>query len=121
MLKKSEKFGRLRRRRRIRKKISGDNERPRLNIYRSQNGLYLQLIDDIEGKTLFAFSTLSEAFRDKKISSSNIAGAQALGELAAQEAQNKGFKKVVFDRSGYAYHGRVKACCEAARKAGLEF
>jgi len=121
MIKKNAKFGRARRQRRIRKKISGDTERPRLSIFRSHQGLSAQLINDLEEKTIMTVSTLSESFRSKKLKGSNVKGAEALGEITAQEVIKKGFKKVVFDRSGYAYHGRIKAFCESARKAGLEF
>ncbi|MDC1541986.1 50S ribosomal protein L18 [Candidatus Pseudothioglobus singularis] len=104
---------------RVRKTITGTNERPRLNVYRSNKHIYVQLIDDTEGKTLVSASTL-----DKELdleSTSNVEAAAKVGELIAKRAQDKGYKSVVFDRGGYLYHGRVKAVAEAAREAGLEF
>lgn len=104
---------------RVRAKISGTPERPRLSVYRSNKHIYAQLIDDMNGVTLASASTL-----DKEInveSASNIDAAAKVGELVAKRALEKGYKSVVFDRSGYLYHGRIQALADAAREAGLEF
>ncbi|MDD5174050.1 MAG: 50S ribosomal protein L18 [Candidatus Omnitrophota bacterium] len=114
--------GREKRHRRIRKKIVGTIERPRLSICRSTGHLYVQLIDDTAGKTLVSFSTLSADLKDKiKKDAGNVKGAVILGSAIAEECKKKGITKVVFDRAGYLYHGRVKALAEAARKGGLSF
>lgn len=105
---------------RIREKISGTTERPRLNVYRSLDHIYTQLIDDSTGATLASASTLTKKGEEKK-SGGNIEAAKAVGKLIAERAQEKGIKKVVFDRGGYLYHGRIKALADAAREAGLEF
>lgn len=104
---------------RVRKNITGTSERPRLNVYRSNKNIYVQLIDDTEGKTLVSASTLDNELNLEN--TSNTEAAIKVGELLAKRAQDKGFKSVVFDRGGYLYHGRVKAVAEAAREAGLEF
>jgi large subunit ribosomal protein L18 len=109
---------------RIRKKLQGSDERPRLNIYRSLNHIYAQVIDDTKGITIVSASTASgkEAKGGKsKKTGGNVASAKAIGKLIAERAQQKGVKKVVFDRGGYLYHGRIKALADAAREAGLEF
>jgi large subunit ribosomal protein L18 len=107
---------------RIREKVAGTPERPRLNIYRSLNHIYTQLVDDLNGVTLVAASSFGKkADSDSKAYGGNIAAAKAVGKLIAERAQQKGIKKVVFDRGGYLYHGRVKALADAAREAGLEF
>jgi large subunit ribosomal protein L18 len=108
---------------RIRRKMLGTAERPRLNIYRSLNHIYAQVIDDLNGVTLVSASTV-EGRKDKKGSKTtggNVASAKDIGKTIAQRAQEKGVKKVVFDRGGYLYHGRIKALADAAREAGLEF
>jgi large subunit ribosomal protein L18 len=105
---------------RIREKMSGTTERPRLNVYRSLNHIYTQLIDDANGVTLASASTLAGKGEGKK-TGGNVAAAVEVGKLIAQKAQEKGIKKVVFDRGGYLYHGRIKALADAAREAGLEF
>ena len=105
---------------RIREKMSGTAERPRLNIYRSLNHIYTQLVDDLNGVTLVSASSLGKK-ADEKHYGGNVAGAKSVGKLIAERAQEKGIKKVVFDRGGYLYHGRVKALADAAREAGLEF
>jgi len=102
---------------RIRERMSGTAQRPRLNVYRSLNHIYTQLIDDAAGVTLLSASTLSA----KLPTGGNVSAAKELGKLIAQKAQEKGIKKVVFDRGGYLYHGRIKALAESAREAGLEF
>jgi len=114
--------GRERRRKIIRKKISGTPERPRLSVYRSLNHFYAQLIDDDAGKTILSMSTIVPGLKDKvKKTSGSVKGSEALGTAIAEACKAKGIKKVVFDRAGYQYHGRVKALAEAARKGGLEF
>lgn len=110
---------RLRIHKRIRRKVAGTPERPRLAVYRSVTHIYAQVIDDSKGHTLAAASS-SE--KDSKVKSGgNLQGAKEVGALVAARAKEKGIKLVVFDRGGYLYHGRVKALAEAAREAGLEF
>ncbi|MDO8535952.1 MAG: 50S ribosomal protein L18, partial [Candidatus Omnitrophota bacterium] len=107
---------------RIRKKIVGTIERPRLSIRRSTSHLYAQVIDDTTGKTLVSFSTLSVDLKDKiKKDAGNVKGAVVLGSAIAEKCKKEGITKVVFDRAGYLYHGRVKALADAARKGGLSF
>ncbi len=113
--------GRIRRKLRIRKKISGTSERPRLCVYRSLKHMYAQIIDDTIGHALVAASTLDKELRDKLKSTGNIEAAKEVGRLIAKRALEKGIKKVVFDRNGFLYHGRVKAVAEGAREMGLEF
>ena len=105
---------------RIREKMSGTAERPRLNVYRSLDHIYTQLIDDASGVTIASASTLAKKGEAKK-TGGNVAAAVEVGKLIAERAQQKGIKKVVFDRGGYLYHGRIKALADAAREAGLEF
>ena len=122
MLSKSEKKNkRLRRKIRIRKKIRGTPERPRLTVYRSLKYIYAQIIDDEAGHTLVAASSLEKELKEKLKSTKDIEAAKAVGELIAKRALEKGIEKVVFDRNGYKYHGRVKALADAAREAGLKF
>jgi large subunit ribosomal protein L18 len=102
---------------RIREKLSGTAERPRLNVFRSLNHIYAQVIDDQKGETLAAASTL--ALKSK--TGGNVAAAKEIGKTIAERAREKGVKKVVFDRGGFLYHGRIKALADAAREAGLEF
>ena len=102
---------------RIRVKMQGTAERPRLNVYRSLNHIYAQVIDDSRGATLVSASTVAA----KSKTGGNVAAAREIGKLVADRAREKGIKKVVFDRGGYLYHGRVKALADAARAAGLEF
>lgn len=106
---------------RIRKKVSGDPERPRLYVHRSLNNLSAQIIDDTQGKVLFGMSTLNKEFRAKSKTGGNVESATQLGQIFATAAMKLGIKKVRFDRGGYVYHGRVKAFAEAARGQGLEF
>lgn len=103
---------------RIRKKLRGTAERPRLNVYRSLNHIYVQVIDDLNGVTLVSAS--SAEGKDGK-TGGNVAVAKTVGKAIAERAKAKGVSKVVFDRGGYIYHGRVKALADAAREAGLEF
>ena len=115
-LSKSE--ARDRRKKRIRKKISGTSERPRLSVFRSLNHLYLQVIDDDRGVTIASASSQEKGFEAE---GAKTAKATKVGALLAARLQEKGIKQVVFDRSGYMYHGRVKAAADGAREAGLEF
>ena len=105
---------------RIREKMSGTVERPRLNVYRSLNHIYTQLIDDLNGVPIASASSFGKKSEDKKYGG-NVAAAAVVGKLIAERAKEKGIKKVVFDRGGYLYHGRVKALADAAREAGLDF
>ena len=114
--------GRERRRKIIRKKVVGTTERPRLSVRRSLSHMYAQIIDDSCGKTLVALSTLSSDVKEKaKKDCGNVKGAVLLGSAIAEASKKAGVTKVVFDRAGYLYHGRVKALAEAARKGGLQF
>ncbi len=108
------------RHKRIRKKVSGTPERPRLCVYKSLKYIYAQVIDDTRGHTLVSASSIEKEFSDLK-SRDTIEAAKRVGELIAKRALEKGIKKVVFDRSGYKYHGRVAALADAARAQGLEF
>lgn len=112
---------RIRRHKRIRKKVFGTPERPRLSVYRSNNNIYAQVIDDSSGRTLVAASTLDKDFKGYTGHKGNVEAAKRVGELIAKRALTVGIKKVVFDRGGYLYHGSIKALAEAARGAGLEF
>src|SRR5438046_5857415 len=105
---------------RIRKKLQGSAERPRLNVYRSLNHIYVQVIDDLSGKTLVSAST-AEGKKEDRRTGGNVASAKSVGKVIAERAKAKGVTKVVFDRGGYIYHGRVKALADAAREAGLQF
>lgn len=106
---------------RIRKKISGTPQRPRLCVYRSNKHIYAQIIDDVNGTTLVAASTLEAPLRDELTSKCNKEAAKRVGQLIGEKALAKGIKSVVFDRSGYIYHGRVAALADGAREAGLDF
>jgi len=106
---------------RIRNKVMGTKERPRLNVFRSLRNVSIQLIDDITEKTLLSCSTQNKDIKTKATYAGNVKAAAMLGEEFAKRAQVKGFKKVVFDRGGFLYHGRVKALADALRKGGLEF
>src|ERR1700685_3547895 len=108
---------RIRVHQRIRNKVKGTAERPRLAVFRSLKHIYAQVIDDVKGHTLAAASSAEENGKN----GGNLAGAKAIGQLVAERAKDKGIKAVVFDRGGYLYHGRVKALSDAARAAGLEF
>lgn len=112
---------RVRKHIRVRKKVVGTSERPRLNVFRSLSNIYAQVIDDTTGKTLVAASTLDGELKGKIRYGGNKEAAKEVGKLVAQKAVKSGIKKVVFDRGGYIYHGRIKELAEAAREAGLEF
>jgi large subunit ribosomal protein L18 len=105
---------------RIRKKVQGTAERPRLNVYRSLNHIYVQLIDDHQGTTLVSASS-AVGKKGERRTGGNLAAAKDVGKAIAARAKEKGISKVVFDRGGYIYHGRIKALADAAREAGLEF
>jgi large subunit ribosomal protein L18 len=109
---------------RIRKRVAGGPERPRLRVFRSLSHIYVQVIDDMTGKTVVSAATTEAALKTSlsgKTRGGNIAGAQFIGKTIAQRSIEKGIKKVVFDRNGYLYHGRIRAVADAAREAGLEF
>jgi len=112
---------RLRKHVRVRKKISGTAERPRLCVYRSLKHIYAQVIDDVSGTTLVAASSLDEALKGKLGYTGNKEAAREVGKLIGTKAIEKGIKEVVFDRGGYLYHGRIKELADGAREAGLEF
>lgn len=105
---------------RIRKKLLGTSERPRLNVYRSLNHIYVQVIDDLKGETLVSANS-AEGKKEARTTGGNLAAAKTVGKSIAERAKAKGIEKVVFDRGGYIYHGRVKALADAAREAGLKF
>ena len=113
--------GRERRKLRIRKRVNGTSERPRLSVFRSARHIYAQVIDDTSGKTLAAASTLSKDLEGKLAEDNKVEAAKKVGKLIAQGCKDKGITKIVFDRNGYLYHGRVSALAQAARDAGLEF
>lgn len=122
MIKKEDKnLSRIKRHLRIRKKIKGTPERPRLAVFKSEKHIYAQIIDDTKGHTLVAASTLDKELRGKLVKTYNVEAAREVGKLIAQRALGLGIKKVVFDRGGFKYHGRIKALADAAREAGLEF
>jgi large subunit ribosomal protein L18 len=116
------------RRRRIqlrqRKRIAGTDERPRLTVFRSVSHIYAQVVDDLKGQTLVSASSVEPALKSKfakDVRGGNLKGAEAIGRTIAERSIEKGIKRVVFDRSGFLYHGRIRAVADAARKAGLEF
>jgi len=113
---------RLKRKQRVRKKVLGTTEKPRLSVFRSAKHIYAQIIDDDTAKTVVSFSSLSKDVRqDLKGRGGNREGAAIVGQNIAKKALDKGIKRVVFDRNGFLYHGRVKALADAARESGLEF
>ena len=118
---KEKELNRKRRHFRVRKKVKGTKEKPRLNVYRSLSHIYAQVIDDYSGHTLASASTLDPELKKELSRGSNSDAARRVGELVARRAQEKGIERVVFDRGGYMYHGRVKALAEGAREEGLDF
>jgi large subunit ribosomal protein L18 len=112
---------RVRRQRRVRAKVKGTGARPRLNVFRSMRHIFAQIIDDAQGHTLVAASTLDKDVRAQAAQLKKMDESKAVGKLLAQRALAKGLKQVVFDRGGYQYHGRVKALADGAREGGLEF
>jgi large subunit ribosomal protein L18 len=119
--KKDKNQDRVIRHARVRKKVSGTEQRPRLSVYRSTNHIYAQLIDDVKGNTLCAASTLEKDIAAKVADLSKSEAAKEVGKAVAEKALKLGYKQVVFDRGGYLYTGRVQALAEGAREAGLEF
>ncbi|MBN2405135.1 MAG: 50S ribosomal protein L18 [Coriobacteriia bacterium] len=118
---KAKAAGLARRQRRVRGKVSGTAERPRLRVTRSNSNIYAQLIDDLSGTTLVAASSIDAELRSEVKNGSNVDAAKVVGELVGRRALDAGIKTVVFDRGGQLYHGRVKSLAEGARSAGLEF
>ena len=118
---KKKRMGHLRRRKRVRQKISGTGNRPRLAIFRSLKHIYAQLINDELGETVAEASTLSPELKERLSNGGNIAAAESVGTLIAQKAKQREIEVVVFDRGGHLYHGRIKALAEAARAEGLKF
>ncbi len=116
----SKRNRRIRIKHRIRKVISGSKDVPRLTVFRSNKQIYLQFVDDVEGKTLLSVSSLEKEITEKK-SVSKTEQAKLVGKLAAEKSKKAGISQVIFDRNGYLYHGRVKALAEAAREGGLKF
>lgn len=112
---------RLKRKKRIRKKLSGTPERPRLSVFRSSRHIYAQIVDDISGHTLAAASSLEKASKKQNDLKNNVAMARFVGKLVGERAVEKGIQSIVFDRNGFLYHGRVRAVSEGAREAGLDF
>lgn len=112
---------RIKRHYRVRNKISGTGERPRLNVFRSNKNIYAQIIDDVKGMTLVAASSLDADLKDQIKTGGDKAGAKKVGEAIAKKAIEQGIETVVFDRGGYVYHGRIKELAEGAREAGLKF
>lgn len=116
-----KKNARLKRKKRIRKKLSGTKEQPRLSVFRSSKHIYAQIVDDTEGHTLVAASSVEKGVKEQPKFENKIDVANFVGKLLAERATDKGIKRVVFDRNGFLYHGRVKAVSDGAREAGLEF
>ena len=112
---------RLKRKKRIRKNIFGTQERPRLSVFRSAKHIYAQIIDDVKGITLVSASTLDREYKDNPVEGKKQDIAKAVGTLVGKRALDKGIEKVVLDRNGFLYHGRIKALSDAAREAGLKF
>ena len=121
MIIKERRVSRDIRHRRLRRYVRGSASRPRLAVFRSLNHIYAQLVDDDAGRTLLAVDSRNEAFRVQHARGGNVVAAKAVGELLAQKAKAAGIERVVFDRGGYKYHGRVKALADAARAGGLVF
>ncbi len=121
MARVSRNEARLRRHRRVRKRVFGTPDRPRLNVFRSLNHIYAQVIDDVSGHTVVSASTLDPEIREALVGKTKTEKAKEVGRLVAKRALEQGIKQVVFDRGGYKFHGRVKALADAAREAGLDF
>lgn len=118
---KTRRISRLKRQRRIRKNIRGTQQRPRLSVFRSSDHIYAQVIDDVQGHTIASASSLDKEFADAGVKGGCREGAATVGKIVGKRALDKGIKKVVFDRNGFLYHGRVKALSDGAREAGLQF
>ena len=112
---------RLKRKKRVRKNIFGNQDRPRLSVFRSSKHIYAQIVDDISGSTLVSASTLDNEYKEHKVEGKKVDIAKAVGNLVGKRALDKGIKKVVLDRNGFLYHGRIKALSDGAREAGLNF
>ena len=121
MAKKTRNEARLRRAMRVRKKVTGTPDRPRMSVFRSLSDIYVQVIDDTEGKTLVSASTIDHELKSKLSKKNKTEQAQLVGKLVGERAISKGIETVIFDRSGYKYIGRVKALADSAREAGLKF
>lgn len=121
MGKLSKREARFRRHKRVRNKVEGTAERPRLNVYRSNKNIYAQIIDDFAGQTIVSASTLDKEVRESLENGGNVDSAKVVGEIIAKRALDKNINTVVFDRGGFEYHGRVKALADAARENGLKF
>lgn len=115
------KVSRLKRKKSIRKRLSGTAERPRLSVFRSSRHIYAQLVDDVKGGTMVSAGSLEKDVRDMPKFESKVAMAEHIGKLLAERAKEKGIEAVVFDRNGFLYHGRVKSLSSGAREAGLKF
>jgi large subunit ribosomal protein L18 len=118
---KKRRESRLKRQVRVRRKVQGEAQRPRLCVFRSARHIYVQIIEDTTGKTLVAASSVAKDYESDEVYSGNIASAKAVGALIARKALERNITQVVFDRNGFLYHGRVKALADAAREAGLTF
>jgi large subunit ribosomal protein L18 len=114
-------LARMRRHERVRSKVVGTPQRPRLNVYRSLNHIYAQIIDDSQGRTLMSISSLDSSLRDSLAKRTKTEQAAEVGKALAERAKQAGITQVVFDRGGYKYHGRIKALAEASREGGLQF
>ncbi len=112
---------RLKRKLRVRKRVQGSSERPRLCVFRSDKHIYAQIIDDVQGVTLVSASTVAPEFKQMELAQGKVGAAQRVGQMVANKAKSQGITRVVFDRNGYIYHGRVRALADSAREAGLEF
>lgn len=112
---------RLKRKKRVRKNIFGNQDRPRLSVFRSSKHIYAQIVDDTSGSTLVSASTLDTEFKEQKVEGKKVDIAKAVGNLIGKRAIDKGIKKIVLDRNGFLYHGRIKALSDGAREAGLNF
>jgi large subunit ribosomal protein L18 len=120
-MKKTKEEHRLKRHKRIRLKMHGTKEMPRLVVRRSLKNLYAQLFDDTTAKAVFSFSSTSKAVKNSLPSAGNVKAAESFGEAVAKSAKEKGIQSIIFDRAGYLYHGRIKAFAEGLRKGGLKF
>ena len=112
---------RLKRKKRVRKNIFGNQDRPRLSVFRSSKHIYAQIVDDTSGTTLVSASTLDTEFKEQKVGGKKVEIAKAVGNLVGKRALDKGISKIVLDRNGFLYHGRIKALSDGAREAGLNF
>jgi len=120
-VKKTSEEARRKRHARIRRRVSGSPERPRMCIFRSDRHIYVQIVDDTTGKVLASASSLAKELREQGLKGAGVAGAKAVGALIARKAGEQSIGQVVFDRSGFIYHGRIKALADAAREKGLKF